>query len=107
MKCILCYSVLDENGIVSSIPFSTKGRKGHDLIQLMNNLIIELNNHNYSKISSLTNSDMDLLINNNELKEIIEKVYGTSKGRIHPATRTFQSLRILMHISYDFTFISH
>jgi hypothetical protein len=80
VKCILCYSVLNNDGIISRIPFISSGQRGHDLIKLMDNLIIELNNHNYSSISTLTNSDMNFLINDNELKEIIKFLSDFSQG---------------------------
>ncbi len=80
VKCILCYSVLDNNGIISRIPFTPRGQRDHDLVQLMDNLKIELNNHNYSTISSLTNSDMNFLIKDNELKEIIKFLSDFSQG---------------------------
>jgi hypothetical protein len=63
VKCVLCYSVLDNDGIISRIPFISSGQRGHDLIQLMDNLKVELGNHNYSRISPLTNSDMNIFKN--------------------------------------------
>jgi hypothetical protein len=80
LKCILSFINLNEDGIVAKTPFETKGRKGHDIGILLEILIEELQNCNYESRSQLTRKDMEFLIDNQQLKEIIESLSDFSQG---------------------------
>lgn len=80
LKCILCFSVLDKDGIVSKVPFDARGTKGHNIVALLETLIGELLGRKYETKSQVIKEDMEFLVNSQELKDIIELLSDFSQG---------------------------
>lgn len=71
IKCLLCLAQMDEHGNMNSIPFETKGRNGHDIIDLFNKLLTIIAQNNYSSKLPAARGDIEFLESDVYLKEII------------------------------------
>lgn len=76
--------MLDEEGIVSKVPFEAKGRKGHNIVVLLETLVEELLSRKYETISQTIKEDVEFLVNSQELKDIVELLSDFSqRGRYY------------------------
>jgi len=71
IKCLLCLASMSEEGEITGMPYTTSGRKGHDLDLLLNTLLKICQEKNYSSKFPAAKIDIDLLTNDKVLREII------------------------------------
>jgi len=80
IKCLLCLVLLDERGEFEEKPYKYKERDGHNLVYLLNRLIIVITRkENLSKFSPLS-SDIEFLKKDKALKEIVKALSNFGLG---------------------------
>jgi len=80
IKCLLCLALMDDKGALKERPFKTSGREGHDLDTLLNSLLSTCKNKNYSSKSKTAKEDIDMLVNDINLRKIITLLSEFAQG---------------------------
>ncbi|MFW9876321.1 MAG: hypothetical protein ACFFG0_24770 [Candidatus Thorarchaeota archaeon] len=84
LKCILCYIYRNEDGIVDPPPFEYLGLQGHNIGEVLNKVLEELEKINYQDISEITKNDINIIKNDEDIRFIIELLTNFGmKGRYY------------------------
>ena len=71
IKCLICLSLMDDNGELSDVPFEKSSRKGHDLIYLLDKLLSICAKKNYASKFTAAKADIEFLRKDKTLREIV------------------------------------
>ncbi len=71
IKCLICLSLMDDNGELSDIPFEKSSRKGHDLIYLLDKLLSICAKKDYASKFTAAKADIEFLRKDKTLREIV------------------------------------
>ena len=79
IKCILCLTSMDDNGIVKETPFEITVSKGHDLIYLLNKLLSVCDEKGYSSKFPAAKVDVEFL-KDEDLRKMVSRLSDFAQG---------------------------
>jgi hypothetical protein len=80
IKCLLCLALMDDNGQFEEEPYKKSGRKGHDLIYLLDRLLLICEKEKYSSKFPAAKKDIDFLNKDKNLRKIISLLSDFGQG---------------------------
>ena len=80
IKCLICFSLMDDRGELSDIPFEKSSRKGHDLIYLLDKLLSICAKKNYASKFAAAKTDIEFLRKDKALREIVTILSNFGQG---------------------------
>jgi hypothetical protein len=80
IKCLLCLALMDEDMNFAEEPYDTQGRKGHDLVLLLNRLLEVCEKKKYSSKFPEARTDIEFLSEDDNLRKVVSLLSDFAQG---------------------------